>query len=362
MTKPAVRLAACAMLAALLAAPAVQAHGAPVPRTIDTRVLADDDGALGFGGCVPEVGCQADGIDLLALDVREAADALGRPMIAFRVIFQTELDSLAGTSFTLSFTAGGQAKTATVTLADGNATSPDAVRVEGPVPVGDQHPQAVDVWFHSQPLGIAPGGSTPTLGTQPGDAITEIRVTSQAGADGANDAMPGTWTTRGQAVPFLPEDPEPSVPEPAPAGNYTVAGPARLLNATAPSPVLVHHGNATAKVTLRSTVDLPQFASLRLDAAGANATLDAAVLNLPDLTARDVTVTIQSAAPGATLALLVSTDLGGFERIPIPLMVEEERHEHTDPTAQGSETEPAPALAPGVTLAVLALAALARRR
>lgn len=351
MTKRAAAVAASWAVLLLAAAPAA-GHGLPAPRSIDTRVLADEDGQLAFAGCVEGVGCQFDGLDLLALDMREAANATGRPMVVFRITFQTEMDSFDGTTLTLSFKAGGKDQSVVFTMG-ANATG-DAARIDGPFDVGDGHPKGIDAWFDAATLGVAVG-----------DAITDIRLRSSAGAQGADDIVPGTWQVAGNAVPFIPD--EPDVPEAPPAGTYTLAGPALLANATVAGGILLHGAPASTKVTVRSLVaDLPQFATLRLESTGANATLDATGLNLADAAPREATVTVRSATPGATLAIVATTDLGGYQRVPVPLEVHAVQANTTTPQgsldpAQSGAPAPAPVLGAAPVLLVLALAAARRR-
>src|SRR5262245_13206190 len=102
--------------------PGAAAHGAPPVRDLDTRVLLDDDGPLGFGACVEGVcpGPTGQGLDLLALDVREASLLDGAPALVFRFVLQTEGD-LAGKSLQLSLAAAGASKDFALTTTDGTA-------------------------------------------------------------------------------------------------------------------------------------------------------------------------------------------------------------------------------------------------
>lgn len=62
-------IASLSLVALLLAAPAALAHGANPPREIDTRIMADNDGLMPFGGCAQGQclpGLESEGLDLVA--------------------------------------------------------------------------------------------------------------------------------------------------------------------------------------------------------------------------------------------------------------------------------------------------------
>jgi MYXO-CTERM domain-containing protein len=361
MTKPA--LAVCALLVAALLAPGAASHGAAGAREVDTRVLLDEDGALGFAGCT-EAGCapglDSGALDLLALDLREFRDANGTALLAFRTTVQAEAAQQAGRSIFLSFTLGGQPKALTL-KGDGLAyASSDVDRVfVSADTIGDGHAKAIEAWV-----------ALDRLGAKPGDVLSDLQATSFAG-DKRGDLMPGTWFPAGeqdQPVPFVPDEP-PSGPGDlmgGEAGTYTIAGPAALLNVSADRQAL-DTGHAAARLTLTLTnplATLAQFVTVRASGLGLSAESEPAAVNLDAGASKTVTLTVRG--PASTLNVTVSSDLGGYASLAFPVTSAHAAGNTTTaaPTTGPSEspTKKSPALPLGLLALGLAALAVARRR
>ncbi|MFO1535520.1 MAG: hypothetical protein ABR586_07650 [Thermoplasmatota archaeon] len=365
MTKPA--LAVVTLLAAALLGPNAAAHGAAGAREVDTRVLLDEDGALGFAGCT-EAGCAPGGLDSgaldpLALDLRELRDANGTALLAFRTTAQAEVAQQAGRSVVLSFTLGGQPKALTL-KGDGLAyASSDVDRVfVSTDTIGDGHAKAIEAWV-----------ALDRLGAKPGDVLTDLQVTSFAG-DKRGDLMPGTWFPAGeqdQPVPFVPDEP-PSGPGDlmgGEAGTYTLAGPAHLLNVSADRQGL-DTSHAAARLTLTLTnplATLAQFVTVRAGGPGLGAESDPTAVTLDAVASRTVTLTVRG--PASTLNVTVASDLGGYAGLTLPVTsahAEGAGAGNTTATPSGgpsaSPTKKSPALPLGLLALGLAAAAVGRRR
>jgi hypothetical protein len=337
-------LAAVGLVALLLAAPSALAHGAPGVRSIDTRLLLDDDGLLAYGGCI-QVTCLAEGgLDVLALDVREAHLPDGSPAIVFRMVQQS--DAPAGSTLTLRLTASGSESTFTAATADGTTyTGTGFDRLDGPFDVGDGHPKALDGWVAYR-----------TLGVQAGDTLSGIHLDSEHDS-GAADLMPGGWTMQGQQVPVLSQAAMEGSAQP---GEYTLRGPAVLLNLT----VTPAKAQAPGQVTLRiaNPTDLPQFVDLDLAVPpGASGSLDLDSVTLDANGARDVVLTLDGKS-GAVFRITATSDLGAHlvGQVPIGSSASFAPPSNSTTTTPAAEPEgkdaPLPLLAP----LALALAALGR--
>jgi hypothetical protein len=294
-------------LAILLAVPAVEAHGAPPVREVDTRVLLDDDGLASYGGCV-EGQCQpvapAEGLDLLALDAREAALPDGSPAIVLRVLVQSDAPR-PGADVTVSFLAGGSEWSLQMTTEDGLAyTSSTFERVDGPFDVGDGHPKAIDGWIRHAALGVAPG-----------DALTGIRVVSSRG-ETLDDAMPGGWYSNGVEVPHLPHDADPgeATAEPS-AGELRLKGAAPLVGfAAEPVAPDLSAGPATVQLRLTNPVGLPQFCDLALLVPpGVTARLGQPGVSLDANGQRDLELFVSNATADGVVQVTLVSDLGAYE-------------------------------------------------
>lgn len=357
MTKRGPLLLALAFLASLAAPPAL-AHGAPAARELDARVLLDDDGGLAYGGCIEVCNPVAppEGLDVLALDVREAwlGDA---PALVFRIVFQFEAVH-DGRGFVLELTAQGTTQELVIDSPDGSLyTSTAFDRLVGPVDVGDGHPKALDAWISTARLGLAPG-----------DAVTNLALRSTHHEE-PDDVMPGTWFSQGLEVPHLPHDPADPMEvlaQPA-AGTYTLKGPAPILTLT-PATALVDlatDGNLTFTVTNPLTT-LAQFTRVALQPpAGVRVTLQGGdtegqlELNLDPGASRTFTVTVDGDSASGAVQVVTQSDLGGraqaaFDVLAAPTPVDPLTPE---PTPSHDDAEEAPA--PGAVPAGLALLALA---
>lgn len=302
MTKTAALLAAACFL--LLATPAAMAHGAAEPREIDTRILADDDGPSGYGICVEgqcAPGSSPQGWDIVVLEGREAALPTGEPVLVLRAVYQAA-DVQDGRSIAITFKAGGKDQTYGFDAAGPGVTTTTFDAIVGPVDAFDGYPKAVDGYILYSKLGV-----------KPGDSITDIRVASSFEGEAA-DIVPGTWFLMGEEVPAAPGD--------HPAGQYVLNGPAQLVNLTADL-VGVDASMAAANVTVDVTNALagtPQFATLNLTVPdGIQATLDQAGLNLDPGATRSATISVTNASVSGTIVLTVITDVGGYERLEIPV-------------------------------------------
>ena len=288
-------------LLALLVVPMAAAHGAPEPREIDLRILADGTASGDYGG--PQ-GIASDGApDLLVLDVREAYDTNGQAMVVFRFIHQLGDPESGSLGIDVTFTAGGKDHAYSMTTLDGlQYTSDSYARIDGPFDVGDGTPKAVEGWI---PIS--------DIGTKIGDEISEIRVTSAL--DGAiADRMPGTYDVQGITVPAIP--PEDAIP-----GTFTIAGPANLLDIEVSVNTLEIGEADTANITLSNPLGtFEQFVSLAASAPeGVVATLDADGILLATGETRTVTLSISGDGRGE-VAILVQSDLGAYKNVILPLI------------------------------------------
>ncbi|MFA5943902.1 MAG: hypothetical protein WC876_05495 [Candidatus Thermoplasmatota archaeon] len=342
----------------LLTLPGAQAHGAPPLRDVDTRVLVDDDGLLAYGGCVEDQ-CQpaapAEGLDLLALDLREAAFPDGGAAIVFRVIVQSEASAPAA-RLVIRFTAGGSEHVVEAATADGLAyTSATFDRIDGPFDVGDGHPKAIDGWLRHATLGVAAG-----------DVLTGIRVESRRG-ETPDDAMPGGWYQDGVEVPRLPADPADVAQTPT-AGEYTLKGAASLIAFSAePAAPDLSKGPATVRLRLANVVGLPQFADLALDAsAGVNARLGNAGVSLDPSGSRDIDLVVSNNTASGVVRVTLVSDLGAYESVNVTVQApaiptpSPSTGPASSTTAPGKDTPPMPT--PLVVASLLAVALLLRRR
>lgn len=356
MTKPGPRAAAllAAAFAALALVPAASGHGAPPVRDVDARVLLDDDGLVGYGGCL-DGNCPAgaEGLDVLALDVREAW-LEGEPAVVFRILVQWEAPA-AGASLVLHVEAPGGAKDARIDTADGLAfQSSQFDRLDGPADVGDGHPKALDGWLRYAALGV-----------KAGDALSGLSVSSLRG-DAADDVMPGGWFRDGVEVPAVPDEPDPSaVTAEDEPGSYTLSGPAILVTMSANGTADLSHGPAKASLVLVNPLTLPQFANLTFSVpAGVNASLSPRQVLLQPSATRTVELTVSNATLDSVIDVEATTDLGGRAtaglpvKAPFPVLAAANNSTTTD-HGPGSKSSPGLGL---LLLPVLAAAAVLLRR
>lgn len=291
----------CVALLAALLAPTALAHGAPEAREIDLRVITDGTASGDYGG--PE-GALSDGApDLLVLDVREATDAQGAPMLVFRFIHQLG-DASAGTiGLHLTFDAAGASHAYDLATADGiQYTSDSFTRIDGPFDVGDGTPKAVEGWVPHAELGI-----------KTGDDITNIQVTSSL--DGTvGDRMPGTYDFQGITVPAVP-------PEDTTPGTYAVQGPANLIDVALSVNALKFGATESANLTITNLLgSMEQFVTLSTTSpAGITAILDNDALALAANETRTVRLGIDGSGQGE-IALRIHSDLGAYQTLVLPLI------------------------------------------
>ena len=288
-------LAAVVFLLSL--APLASAHGAAAAREIDTRLLADDEGAIPYGGCAEGTclpGLEAEALDLVVLEVREAFIAT-EPAAVFRIIYQTD-DAHEGRSIDLIFTAAGKEHTYSFTT-DGAAVPTGTFdKLAGPFEAFDGYPRAVDAYLRYA-----------TLGVKAGDVLTDIRLASSFEEE-TNDLLPGTWLASGQEMPYIPniiEAGELEQPDPA---SYTLKGPAKLLQVSSNYAPGLTEVTFTVKNGLNA---MPQFVTLTGPSA---VTFDNANLNLDAGATREVKVTLASSMASW---VNVTSDLDYFESIPL---------------------------------------------
>ena len=363
MTKALAAVASVVFL--LLAAPLATAHGAAPPREIDTRILADDDGLVGFGGCFegqcPPAGGAVDGVDIVLLDAREAWLPSGDPVVIFHMVYQTA-DEDEGRTVALAFSAGGKEHTYSFETTGTSPATGDFDQVVGPYDVFDGYPKAVDGYLKYT-----------TLGVKAGDSITGVTLTSQLDGEAA-DLMPGTWMTEtGAEAPFIP-NPEGELEQPD-AGTYVLAGPAKLLDVTNDAVVGATNVTFTVKNPLTET---PQFVNLTLSLPeGTTGSLDSKGVNLEAGASRSIKLTLEPGATAGDVMINVTSDLGYFGMVMLPMqgmampmnetmtMSHSGTHggsEHDEPGASETDSKGTPATG-GLALA-LALVAVAfiRRR
>jgi hypothetical protein len=351
-------LAALALAVALV--PAASAHGAPPVREVDARVLLDDDGMVGYGGCVDGT-CQPaippGGLDVLALDVREAFLADGSPAVVFRVIVQSE-EPAAGASLVLHVDAPAGGKDLRLDTADGlSYTAAGFDRLDGPIDVGDGHPKALDGWVRES-----------TLGAKPGDSLSGMTVASSRG-DAEDDVMPGGWFVDGAEVPAVPDEPDPgAVTETPEPGTYVMKGPAALVALSADSASMAAPGKV--KLTLANPIALEQFANLTLERPdGLPATLASAGILLQPSGTRTVDLAVGNATKDGVVRVVATTDLGGRAVVEVPVKAASApsgaASNGTAGAHSSSSTVPAGKSSPGpdaLLVPALASAALALRK
>lgn len=354
MTKAWVALAALGAL--LTALPIASAHGAPPVREVDTRVLLDDDGLVMYGGCV-QGNCQpvapSDGLDVLAVDVREAYLPDGFPAVVFRLIVQSEAP-VPGSTLVLHVQGPAGAMDFTASTQDGTTwTSPSFDRLDGPFDVGDGHPKALDAWMRYS-----------SLGAKPGDALSGMTLLSQRG-DTKDDVMPGGWFEQGQEVPPVPDEADPgAVTDAAQPGNYTLRGPAALITLKAdPATPSLTGGRGSVKLTLSNAVTLPQFCDLTAYGTGLKATFSSSNVLLSASGARTIDLALSNVTEDGVLRVAALSDLGGLAvanmtlTLPPPVLANV-----TPSSTTGAPAKDSPAL-PWLAVPTLVVAlALWRRR
>lgn len=349
-------------LALLVAAPAATAHGAAPSRAIDTRILLDDDGSVGPGGCV-DGQCppnDAGGLDLLSIDGREAYTADGQPTIELRVAFQ-DFSSKTGQSVKITFKAGGADHEIEFHGGGTAYNSSACAKFAGPIPIGDRTPKAIDCTL------LASG-----LGVKSGDKLEEVKVTSSIGGN-AYDVMPGTWYENGQLAPHVPTVEPGQVPDPGEIqeglsdpelGSYEVVGPAALLNLTTTAPGTI--GPFKATLAIQNAVAEDQFATITVQTFGnLTAAVDQSSLDLKaSSAARTVILTIDKVKSAGNVTLLITTNLGAYQKITLdvkPPVSVAAPSTATNASSTSSTTKQSPAMELAA-LGLLLVGLAARRR
>lgn len=334
---------ALALLA--VAGPTALAHGAADPREVDARVLFDDDGLLEFGGCV-EGGCPPGephpGLDLLSLDAREGRLPDGRPALMLSVAFQWLRDGVPDRSIRLQFMAGDQQQVVTILGADGAApTVAGAERILGPVAIGDGHPRSVEAWFLLPTLGLAPGGG-----------MTDVSVQSRRG-EATDDVMPGIWYQNGVLMPHLPHSADAGeAVEEHPPGQYSLKGPAPLLELSDPAPDSVALPRSYTLTVRNPLANLTQVVDATVRLGSGTARLDASSLVLAPGESRVLNLTTSEVLASGDANLTLASDLGGWTSFELPVVVAPPAS--TTPPPVPEKDSPAP---PALALAPLLLAA-----
>lgn len=317
----------CAGLTALFALAAiavtVTAHGVCAAREIDQRALTDAD-AVAYGG--PGGVASEGGHDIMAVDIREAHDALsGEPAAIFRIIVQGGDTTKGELKDVLSVKAAGSTKTFELSTKDGVNFASTFDSLAGPFPVCDAFPQALDGLVRYSTLGVTAGAKL--------DDITMAGYAANAPADIA----PGSWYYGEQLVPGDPTSPG------AP-GSYVLKGPAQLLNVTAATnqiDLTRAMGPVEVAITLENALSsLEQFVNLTLRAPeGVSASLDSTSVKLAASggeKTRTITLSVArtTAATESTLFVVASSDLGGRNEQEFMIMMPDAQDLAVNGTAQ----------------------------
>jgi hypothetical protein len=243
--------------------------------------------------------------DLLSLDVREAATPAGQPVLWFRVAMQTNAAD-GPRAIHVGFTVDGKPLEVDWTSLDGKAYTTSAFEaIAGPTPVGDGHPQALDGMLSFAALGVAAGAK-----------LAAFQVESR-GSTEDGDVMPGGWTANGAEVASVPNPSEPGVPFP---GAYTLAGPARLVDASPMGTLDLAQGKDSVMLHVTNRLAAsPQFVRLHVVAPpGVAASFEGGELALDGGAMKMATLRVGSAVAPGTLNLTVTSDLGAYLSFQVP--------------------------------------------
>lgn len=310
-----VLLWAMGMVLALVPEPAA-AHGAPANRDFDVRVLQDWTGPAAGTDVGPHVG-EYNGMhtgapfgpahDILAVDVREAYGRGGEPGLRIRYIFQGGNPSEGGVlNDTLSFTLDGRSFAFFLATPDNEVWTTNFTTLEGPFPVGDGFPLALD--------GIVPYAA---VGAKVGSVLGDVAVVSHyhsasmGGMEMPGDEAPGGFYYNHAAVPAANDDSKQT--------DYTLRGPARLLDLVVAEGVVsvpARGGRVVNLTVAPNGTQLEQFVNLTITTtAGFTANVTFLTLRVgPER--RSVSVSLTAAGTGAplegTLEFVAVSDLGSL--------------------------------------------------
>ena len=335
------RIIFAALLAVLLLAPLVQAHGAAAPRAQETRLLHDHNDDCGGDGVTSN--CRGT-IDLIALDIQESYD--GGDQVNFR--FTLDKGQAGSHKLTLAYDAPGGRKSFETTTTDQSKFTGgfDRLVVSS---AGDGTRYWLDATLSADKAGVT-------------GKISNFRV--EARRDNTlGDYMPG-----GYQGPLGPVD-NPNQgdgPTNYVKPDYQARGASYYVFITAPN-AQGSNGQATASFAVQNLLDTPQTIRLTVSAEGAQASFNGAtekVIDLPRKGSQGVELDIEGEGDGR-FTLTATTNLGGRTVRDGTYSITA----GTQPDPTNSQTTPPPdddsQDAPGIPLVLTALAlliALARRR
>lgn len=355
--------ALAALAALLLAAPIVQAHGAPVPRDYETRLLADcnDDWFAGDG-----VSARG-GYDLHAVDVREAYTG-GQHVLVFRTIMNGD----GPLELTLSLSTSEGSKSIQWTTQNGASWSADKGSTDS-MGINDGDRFALE--------GTVPRSA---LGLTVGDRITDYTLTSTIdGEDG--DRIPGNDRPALAAGPCDPDDAPTSYKL---TSGYTLEGPIqyarfpardagdcragsdlstqRLLLDTQKFVDMVFCNTAGQNQEFTLSVQSVAGVEAEFHEPGTNRYTTTATTALQDGKGTLIHLALTASEPGSgVIKVTLTTDLGGRTVIDVPYEVADTGASPTasqSPTSGPTDEEPTPGLAPASIIGLMAALAVARRR
>ncbi len=307
-------------------APAVQAHGV-APDEVFRLLLADDDGLIAYGGCI-QANCPPDPMpparahDAVAVEIREAADRNGTPVLIFRFLLEPAPEA-DGRGITMTGLAAAPLRI-DVTLA-GNASTATLGTVK--LPYEAQNLTAVEL--------LVPNAA---LGLQAGDALQDVRFNTTLDGD-LGDIVPGGWYRGDTLVPHVPHEAGElmAVTETPATGQVTLLGPAPLLRLAVAFPQATPQGWVVRANVTNQLGEAHQ--DITVAAAGQSRTV-----MVPAGLSQDVELLLPAGLGNVTVRAY--SDFGAYEEASVIL------------PAIAAKQSPAPAL----WLALLAALALARRR
>ena len=315
-----------AFVVVALAVPAA-AHGAPNPRSMDTRILHDYNDDCGGH----DLGDNCRGThDLIALDLREAYDDELGDVVVFRLILD---QGTAGATLrdVVSIKAGSATKSYEFRTSDDASFTGTFERVSGPHDLGDGTRFAVEGTVRLATLGVASG-----------DRLSEFSVRAYRGAT-EGDLMPGTYRTA-----LGTDGPEPASEQGDPtffrAPSYRLKGPVQYasMQADRSSVQVPSGGEVLVSLDVRNLLN-DQAQTVRLTASGAHARFhdpdgstgytDRYEADLPRRGSTVVHLAVQGPdGASGTLTVDLRTDLGGRTILVLPYGVGSATLPETTPT------------------------------